>query len=184
MAVARERVQYLNAQGKLITESLRDYTRINLLKKYDSLDQFLQAWQQADRKAALLQELEGQGVLLDALADEVAHTGMVDLDPFDLLLHVAYDQPPLTRRERAQRVQKRNVFTQYGPVARKVLEALLDKYADEGIATIESNDVFKIQPFTDLGSATELVRSFGGRPQYLSALQALERELYAPETQG
>ena len=179
VSVARERVQYLNADGKLITESLRDYTRINLLKKYDSLDEFLQAWQQADRKAALLQELEGQGVLLEALADEVAHMGMVDLDPFDLLLHVAYDQPPLTRRERAQRVKKRNVFTQYGPVARKVLDALLDKYADEGIATIESNEVFKLQPFTDLGSPVELVRSFGGRPQYLSALQALEQALYA-----
>ena len=176
VAVARERVQYLNAQGKLVTESLRDYTRINLLKKYDSLDRFLQTWQQADRKAALLQELEGQGVLLDALADEVGK----DLDPFDLLLHVAYDQPPLTRRERAQRVKKRNVFTQYGPVARKVLDALLDKYADEGIATIESNEVFKLQPFTDLGSPVELVRSFGGRPQYLSALQALEQALYAP----
>ena len=175
VSVARERVQYLNADGKLITESLRDYTRINLLKKYDSLDRFLQTWQQADRKAALLQELEGQGVLLDALADEVGK----DLDPFDLLLHVAYDQPPLTRRERAQRVKKRNVFTQYGPVARKVLDALLDKYADEGIATIESNEVFKLQPFTDLGSPVELVRSFGGRPQYLSALQALEQALYA-----
>ena len=176
VAVARERVQYLNAQGKLVTESLRDYTRINLLKKYDSLDRFLQTWQQADRKAALLQELEGQGVLLDALADEVGK----DLDPFDLLLHVAYDQPPLTRRERAQRVKKRNAFTQYGPVARKVLDALLDKYADEGITTIEGNEVFKLQPFTDLGSPVELVRSFGGRPQYLSALQALEQALYAP----
>ena len=175
VAVARERVQYLNADGKLITESLRDYTRINLLKKYDSLDQFLQTWQQADRKAALLAELESEGVLLDALAAEVGK----DLDPFDLLLHVAYDQPPLTRRERAQRVKKRNVFTQYGPVARKVLDALLDKYADEGIATIESNEVFKLQPFTDLGSPVELVRSFGGRPQYLSALQALEQALYA-----
>ena len=175
VAVARERVQYLNAQGKLVTESLRDYTRINLLKKYDSLDRFLQTWQQADRKAALLQELEGQGVLLDALADEVGK----DLDPFDLLLHVAYNQPPLTRRERAQRVKKRNAFTQYGPVARKVLDSLLDKYADEGITTIESNEVFKLQPFTDLGSPVELVRSFGGRPQYLSALQTLQQELYA-----
>ncbi|MDZ4283046.1 MAG: DEAD/DEAH box helicase family protein [Hydrogenophaga sp.] len=174
--IARERVQYLNAQGQLITESLRDYTRINLRKRFDSLDQFLQAWQQADRKAALLQELEGQGVLLEALADEVGK----DLDPFDLLLHVAYDQPLLTRRERARRVQKRNVFTQYGPVARKVLEALLDKYADEGIATIEADNVFSVQPFTHLGSPAELVRSFGGRPQYLSALQTLERELYAP----
>ncbi|MNV47001.1 hypothetical protein D3C71_1388520 [compost metagenome] len=123
----------------------------------------------------MLQELEGQGVLLEALAEEVGK----DLDPFDLLLHVAYDQPTLTRRERARRVQKRNVFTQYGPVARKVMDALLDKYADEGIITVESNDVFKLQPFTELGTPTELVRSFGGRPQYLSALQTLARELYA-----
>jgi type I restriction enzyme R subunit len=176
VAVARERVQYLNADGKLITESLRDYTRINLGKAYDSLDGFLQAWNSAERKAALIEELEGQGVLPDALADEVGK----DLDPFDLLLHVAYDQPPLTRRERAQRVKKRNVFTQYGPVARKVLDALLDKYADEGITTIESDAVLRVQPFTDLGSPGELVRSFGGRPQYLQAVATLERELYAP----
>ena len=176
--VARERVQYLDAQGRLVTEGLRDYTRINLRKKFESLDHFLQAWQQADRKAVLLEELDRQGVLLEALAEEVAATGLKDLDPFDLLLHVAYDQPPLTRRERANRVKKRNVFTQYGPVARSVLEALLDKYADEGIATIESHDVFRVQPFTALGSPSELVRSFGDRPQFLSALQKLQRALY------
>ena len=179
VSVARERVQYLSAEGKLITESLRDYTRINLAKRYDSLDKFLQAWNDAERKAALLQELESHGVLIESLAQELAHTGLKDLDPFDLLLHVAYNMPTLTRRERASRVKKRNVFTQYGPVARQVIDALLDKYADEGIATIESNDIFKLQPFTHLGSPAELVRSFGGRPQYLSALQTLERELYA-----
>ena len=179
VAVARERVQYLNAQGKLITESLRDYTRINLSKHYDSLDQFLQAWNTAERKAALLQELEGQGVLLDALADELGQAGQ-DLDPFDLLLHVAYNQPPLTRLERASRVKKRNVFTEYGPVARKVMDALLDKYADEGIVTIENDDVLKVQPFNQMGSASELIKSFGGRPQYLNALHMLGRELYAP----
>ena len=179
VAVARERVQYLNAQGKLITESLRDYTRINLTKRFDSLDKFLQAWNDADRKAALLQELEGQGVLIDALAEELASTGLTNLDPFDLLLQVAYNMPALTRRERASRVKKRNVFTQYGPVARKVIDALLDKYADEGIATIEADTVFNVQPFTDMGRPGELIRSFGGRPQYLSALQTLERELYA-----
>ena len=175
VAVARERVQYLDAHGKLVTESLRDYTRINLRRQYDSLDAFLQTWQQADRKAALIEELERQGVLLDALAEEVDK----DLDPFDLLLHVAYDQPYLTRKERARRVKQRNVFTEYGPVARKVLDALLDKYADEGITAIESTEVLKIQPFTSLGSPVELVKSFGGRPQFLGALQALERELYA-----
>ncbi|TAM21982.1 MAG: DEAD/DEAH box helicase [Rhodanobacter sp.] len=177
VAVARERVQYLNAHGKLITESLRDYTRINLTRRYDSLDKFLQAWSDADRKAALLQELENQGVLLDALADEVGK----DLDPFDLLLHVAWNMPPLTRRERANRVKKRNVFTQYGPVARQVIEALIDKYADEGVQTIESMDVLNVPPLTDLGSPVELVRSFGGRDHYLQALQLLERELYAPQ---
>ena len=124
----------------------------------------------------LIEELERRGVFLDALADEVGK----DFDPFDLLLHVAYDQPPLTRRERAQRVKKRNVFTQYGAVARQVLETLLDKYADEGITTIESDAVLRVQPFTDLGSPVELIRSFGGRPQYLQALATLERELYAP----
>jgi type I restriction enzyme, R subunit len=179
VSVARERVQYLNAQGQLITESLRDYTRINLTKQYDSLDKFLQAWHGADRKAALLQALEGHGVLIEALAEELAHSGLKDLDPFDLLLHVAYNQPALTRRERASRVKKRDVFTQYGHVARKVIDALLDKYADEGIATIEADAVFSVQPFTDIGRPGELIKSFGGRPQYLSALQTLERELYA-----
>ena len=180
VSVARERVQYLNAQGKLITESLRDYTRINLQKQYSSLDAFLQAWSAADRKAALLAELEKHGVLVDALAEEVAASGQTGLDPFDLLLHVAWNMPALTRRERARRVQKRNVFTQYGPVARKVLEALLDKYADEGIAAMESDEVLRVQPLNALGSPVELIKSFGGRAQYLAALQALERELYAP----
>ncbi|RZS53294.1 EcoAI/FtnUII family type I restriction enzme subunit R [Sphaerotilus mobilis] len=178
--VARERVQYLNADGKLVTESLRDYTRINLAKRFDSLDAFLQTWNSAERKAVLIDELEAQGVFLDALADEVASAGMKDLDPFDLLLHVAYDQPPLTRRERARRVKQRNVFTEYGPMARKVIDALLDKYADEGIATIEGPSVFNVQPFTAIGRPAELIKSFGGRPQFLQALSTLERELYAP----
>lgn len=180
VSVARERVQYLNADGKLITESLRDYTRINLTRQYDSLDKFLQAWNDADRKAALIDELERQGVLIEALADEVASTGLKDLDPFDLLLHVAYNKPPLTRRERANRVKKRNVFTQYGPKARQVIEALLDKYADEGITTLEANNVLSLPPVNQLGLPVELIRSFGGRPQYLEALNTLERELYSP----
>jgi type I restriction enzyme, R subunit len=174
VAVARERVQYLNAQGKLITESVRDYTRINLTSRFSSLDAFLQTWNDADRKAVLLQELEGQGVLFEALAEEVGQ----DLDPFDLLLHVGWNMPPLTRRERANRVKKRNVFTQYGPVARKVIDALLDKYADEGITLVESDDVLRIQPLSTMGSPVELVRSFGGRQEYRAAVQTLERELY------
>jgi len=175
VSVARERVQYLNAQGKLITESLRDYTRINIAAKFTSLDQFLQVWNDAGRKDALLQELEGEGVLLDALAQEVGK----DLDPFDLLLYVAWDMPPLTRRERANRVKKSNVFAHYGPIARRVLDALIDKYADQGVQTIESMDVLSVPPLNDLGSPVELVRSFGGKPQYIQALQLLETELYS-----
>jgi type I restriction enzyme R subunit len=173
--VARERVQYLNAQGKLITESLRDYTRINVKRQFDSLDKFLQAWSDAERKAVLIEALEAEGVLFDALADEVGK----DLDPFDLLLHVAYDMPPLTRRERANRVKKRNAFAKYGEVARKVIEALIDKYADEGVQTIESIEVLRVPPLDKLGTPTELVRSFGGRPQYDAALRSLEQELYS-----
>jgi type I restriction enzyme, R subunit len=175
VSVARERVQYLNAQGQLITESLRDYTRINLAKRFASIDEFLQTWNAADKKAALVEELESEGVLLEALADEVGR----ELDPFDLVLHVAYNQPTLTRRERAQRVKKRHVFAKYGDTARRVIEALIDKYADEGLATLESMDVLKVPPLNTLGSPVELVRAFGGRAQYDAALHTLERELYA-----
>ncbi len=177
VAVARERVQYLNTQGKLITESLRDYTRINVMRQYDSLDQFLQAWGSADRKAALIEALEAEGILFDALADEVGK----DLDPFDLLMHVAYDRPPLTRRERANRVKKRNAFVKYGDTARRVIEALIDKYADEGVQTIESMEVLRVPPLDTLGTPTELVKSFGGRAQYDAALRAIEHELYRSE---
>ena len=181
VVVARERVQYLNAHGKLITESLRDYTRINVMRQYDSLDKFLQAWSDADRKAALIEALEAEGVLFDALADEVGK----DLDPFDLVAHVAYNMPPLTRRERANRararVKQHNAFAKYGDTARRVIEALIDKYADEGVQTIESMEVLRVPPLDKLGSPTELVKSFGGRAQYDAALRTLEQELYRPE---
>ena len=160
VAVARERVQYLNSQGKLITDSLRDYTRINVMRQFDSLDKFLQAWTDADRKTALIDELEAEGVLFEALAEEVGK----DLDPFDVVLHVAYNMPRLSRRERASRVKKRNVFSKYGETARRVIEALIDKYADEGVQTIESMEVLRVPPLNTLGTPTELVRSFGGRP--------------------
>ena len=174
VSIAKERVQYLDANGKLITESLRDYTRINIKKQYESLDAFLQAWTAADRKDALIAELDDHGVFLDALAEEVGK----DLDPFDLVLHVAYDMPPLTRAERANRVRKRNVFTEFGPVARQVIAALIDKYADSGVQTLESMDVLRLPPIDHLGTPIELVRAFGGKPQYLQALRTLEAELY------
>ncbi len=178
VAVARERVQYLGPDGRLITESLRDYTRININRRFSSLDEFLQTWTAAERKAALLNELETSGVLFDALAEEVN----AELDPFDLVLHVAYNQPPLTRRERAEQVKKRDVFGKYGSTARRVIDALLTKYADEGVRTLESIEVLRVPPFDKIGTSMELVQSFGGRGGYDAAVQLIERELYAPRS--
>lgn len=174
VSIAHERIQYVDASGKLITESLRDYTRINLRKRYESLDAFLRAWSAADRKAALLAELDAQGIFLDALAEEVGG----NLDPFDVVLHVAWDKPPLTRAERAAGVKKRGVFAKYGPNACQVIDALIDKYADSGLHTLESMDVLKLPPIDHLGTPIELVGAFGGKPQYLAALRDIEAELY------
>ena len=173
--VVSERVQYYGPEGKLITESLKDYTRNAVRKDYASLDEFLKRWSKADRKAAVLQELEQHGVLLEALAQEVGK----DFDAFDLICHVAFDQPPLTRRERAEQVMKRNYFAKYGDQARKVLESLLEKYADTGIENIEDIKVLTLAPFSNMGSAVELVQAFGGKPAYIQALHELEQELYA-----
>jgi len=173
--VVAERVQYYGPEGKLITESLKDYTRSTVRKDYASLDQFLLRWSKADRKAAILRELEEHGVLLEPLADEVGK----DFDAFDLICHVAFDQPPLTRRERAEQVKKRNYFAKYGEQARKVLEILLDKYADTGIENIEDIKILTLDPFKTMGTASELVSAFGGKPAYMAALQELEAHLYA-----
>ena len=173
--VVSERVQYYGPEGKLITESLKDYTRQTVLKDYASLDEFLRSWNTADRKAAILQTLEHHGLLLEALADEVGK----DFDAFDLICHVAFDQPPLTRRERAEQVKKRNYFAKYGEQARQVLEALIEKYADTGVENIEDIKVLTLDPFKNMGSASELVSAFGGKQGYLAALQELEQNLYA-----
>ena len=173
--IVAQRVQYYGPEGKLITESLKDYTRSAVRKDFASLDDFLKTWTSAERKAALIQELEQHGVLLDALAEEVGK----DFDPFDLVCHIAFDQPPLTRRERAEQVKKRNYFAKYGEQARKVLEALLDKYADTGVENIEDIKILTLDPFRSMGSAPELITAFGGKPAYLKALKELEQELYA-----
>ena len=172
--VATERVQYLDEKGKLITESLNDYSRKTLLREYTSLDQFLTVWNDADRKQAILQELAAKGVFLDDLADQVGH----DYDPFDLICHIAYDRPPLTRRERAEQVKKRDVFSKYQGRARAVLDALLEKYAFTGIASVESLEILKVDPLTTLGTPVEIVGYFGGKPGYLTALKELESALY------
>ena len=173
--VVAERVQHYGPEGKLITESLKDYTRQTVRKDYSTLDAFLLRWNKADRKAAILQELEAHGLLLEPLADEVGK----GFDAFDLICHVAFDQPALTRRERADQVKKRNYFAKYGEQARQVLENLLEKYADTGIENIEDIKILTLDPFKDMGTASELVSAFGGKPAYMAALHELEQNLYA-----
>ncbi len=172
--VAAERVQYYGKDGRLITESLKDFTKKTVRKEFASLDDFLRKWNSAEKKQAVIAELEEQGVLLEALADEVGK----DFGPFDLICHVAFDQPPLTRRERAEKVRKKNYFTRYGDQAREVLNALLDKYADEGIENIEDVKILRIQPFDKFGTPIEIVKSFGGRREFDQAIRDLERHLY------
>ena len=173
--VVSERVQYLDANGKLITESLKDYTRNAVHKAYSSLNAFLNAWNGADRKQAIVEALAAQGVFLDELAEQVGR----DFDAFDLICHVAFDQPPLSRRERAAKVRKRNVFAQYGDESRAVLEALLDKYADAGLKSVESMEILKVDPLTAFGTPVEIVMLFGGKQMYQAAIQELETQLYA-----
>jgi type I restriction enzyme R subunit len=141
---------------------------------YKSLDAFLTAWRDADRKQAVIDELASQGVFLDELAEQVGR----DIDAFDLVCHVAFDQPPLTRKERADRVKKRNVFASYGAKARAVLDALLQKYADGGVKSVESLEILKVDPLTAFGTPIEIVNLFGGKPAYLAAIRELETALY------
>lgn len=175
VSILVSRELYFDQHGKPITTSLKDHTREIIKGQYASLDDFLNRWNATDRKKAIIKELEEQGVLVEALQDAVNK----EVDLFDLISHVAFDQPPLTRKERANNVKKRDHFTKYGEQARKVLEALLDKYADEGIENIESMEVLKVRPFPDdFGSPVEIVKEFGGREKYLEAVNELEKEIY------
>lgn len=174
VTVVSERVQYYGPDGQLITESLRNYTRQTVHASFASLDDFLRQWTSAEQKQTIIAEMGEQGVLFEALAEDIGK----DFDAFDLICHVAFDQKPLTRRERAMRVRKRNYFGKYGDEARRVLEALLDKYADEGIEQIEGLDKLKVRPLDQFGSPMEIVRTFGGKRQYEEAVRELEAELY------
>ena len=169
-----ERVQYYGKDGKLITESLVDYTKNAVQSNYASLHDFLSRWTNADRKQAIVEELENEGILLEALSEEVGR----DYDAFDLVAHVAFGQKPLTRRERAENVKKRNYFAKYEGKARAVLEALLDKYADEGLTNLEDPNVLKVQPFDNYGTPVEIVKAFGGKAKYEQAVKELEQDLY------
>ncbi len=170
-----ERVQYYDTDGKLITESFKDYTRNTIQKQYASLDEFIQKWQSSERKQAVIDELANEGVIWQALEDDVSR----ELDPFDLICHVAFDQPPLTRKERADNVKKRNYFGKYSEAAQTVLNTLLDKYADSGVSEIESKDVLKITPFNQMGRPLEIVKTaFGSKQNYEQAISDLEQWLY------
>lgn len=172
--IVAERVEYLDENGKLVTESLRDFTKRALRKRFASLDEFLTRWNAAERKQAILEELEAEGLPLDPIVKELGR----DLDPFDLICHVAFDAKPLTRRERAENVKKRDAFTKYGDQARAVLDALLAKYADEGVLNLDDANVLRIAPFSTIGTPIELIRAFGGKPGFEQAVHDLQSELY------
>jgi type I restriction enzyme R subunit len=171
-------VQYYGHDGKLMTQSLEDFTKQNVLKQFKSLNDFLNKWKSAEKKKAIIEELEEQGVLLFELQKEVEHKTGKDLDPFDLICHVAFEMPPLTRKERAENVKKRNYFARYGENARQVLENLLEKYADEGVENIESLQILKLEPLNDFGTPREIFKYFGDKQDYLKAIKELENEIY------
>lgn len=174
VTVLNERIQYMDGKGKLITGSLKDYTRQKVREQYQSLDDFLNRWNRADKKQAIIEELTEEGIVFENLKEAINK----EMDIFDLICHTAFDQPPLTRAERVNNVKKRDYFTRYGDQARKVLEALLDKYADEGIENIEDMKILQVNPLDQFGSPLEIVKLFGGKKQYLKALAELEQEIY------
>ena len=172
--IIAERIEYLGPDGKLITESLRDYTRKTILKEYQSLDDFLKRWADADRRSAILEELDEAGLPVVDITEELNK----DLDPFDMICHVAFDAKPLTRKERAESVRKRDVFGRYSEKARAVLNALLDKYADEGVLDMGSADILAISPFSTIGTPFELIKEFGSRKAFEAAANDLQSALY------
>ncbi len=174
--VISERVQYVDKDGKLITESLIDYTKKNILQQFARLDDFLRTWTEAEKKQAIIDELQDDGVLLDAVRQEL---GKTELDDFDLICHLAYDKAPLTKKERAENVKKRHYLYKYSDVAQQVIEALLDKYANDGIKEIEDTKVLQLKEFAKIGSPMKIVKAFGGKEAYMKAIQELENEIYS-----
>lgn len=174
VSVVNDRVQYMGNDGKIITESLKDYSKKNIQAEYKSLDAFLRTWSQAERKQAVVDQLEKHGVLLSALTEELGSA----YDPFDLICHIAFEQKPLTRKERAQSVRTNNYFSRYGELARKVIDALLEKYADDGLIDLENPAVITLDPIKRLGTPPEIIKAFGGRDEYSDAIHLLTEVLY------
>ena len=174
--VLSERVQYVDKDGKLITESLIDYTRKNILGQYARLDAFLQKWNEAQKKQVIVDELREEGVLLDAVREEI---GQTDIDDFDLILHLAYDKAPLTRIERINNVKKRGYLYKYSELAQKVLGTLMDKYASDGLKEIEETKILQLTEFQQFGSPMKIVKEFGGKAAYEKAVKELEDEIFS-----
>jgi type I restriction enzyme R subunit len=172
--IIAERIEYLDEYGKLVTESLRDFTKKALTKRFSSLDDFLKRWKSADRKQAVIEELEAEGLAFGPMYEDVGK----DLDPFDLICHVAFDQPPLTRRERADNVRKRDIFTKYGPQSRAILNALLEKYQDEGVMNLDDPRILQIAPFDAMGTPLQLIKEFGTRSDFEQAVHEMQNALY------
>lgn len=173
--VVSEIVQYYSSDGQLVTESLKDYTRKNILGEFDTLDRFLAVWNSQHKKQAIIDELRARGVFLDELRRE---SGQEQMSDFDLICHIAYDQKPLTRSERANNVKKKGVLYEYAGVAREVLEALLDKYATSNLVDLDDTHVLDLEEFRRFGNPMKIVAAFGGKRQYIQAVQKLEDELY------
>lgn len=177
VTVSQQQIQYLGKDGKLITESLVDYTKKSVLSEYSSIDNFVNAWNEADRKQVIVEELEKRGVFFDDLKDII---GKKDLDPFDVILHIVYDKPALTRRERANNVKKRNYFTKYGEKAQAILDLILTKYCDSGLEDLENVDILKLDPIKQFGTQIYIInRIFGGIENYQNAIREMKNCLYA-----
>lgn len=177
-SIIAEKIVYYGENGQLITESYRDFTRKQVHAEYATLGDFLKSWNSANKKQVIIEMLEEHGIVLENLADEIGK----DYGDFDLICHIAFDMPPLTRKERANNVKKRNYFTKYGEQARAILNDLLDKYADKGITSIEDTKILKLRPFSDMGTPMEIINQvFGGKENYDIALQELEHELFNQE---
>ena len=176
MKIINKMVSVYASNGKLLrTESITDYTRKNINDTYANLSDFINHWNAAEKKSEIAQLMRENGIDLQALKEQ---QGMADVDDFDFICHIAYGKKPLTRRERAENVKKRDVFSKYGEGARKVLEALLDKYANDGISQLENRKVLSLDPFRQMGSPATIAKLFGGNQQYFEAVRELEHELY------
>ena len=175
--IQTEIVSVLGADGRTLeTTNITDFTRRSIRNRYATLDDFLHRWTETDRKQAILDELADENVLIDAVRQ--ANPTLEESDIFDVICHVAYGQKPLTRRERVNNVRKRNIFAKYGPECRAVLEALLDKYADQGILNMENPATLQLAPFSQIGTPVKIAKLFGGKAQFLQAVRELELELY------